>query len=65
MKIRICHFGSSVCLLILALLFLVSPPFAMGFLRSDPSKQNVEDVTILVYMFCYVVGAILLYSTIL
>ena len=64
MKIRISHFGSSACLLFLAILFSISPPFVMVFLQSDASKQNVEDVAIFVYIYFYVVSAFLLYSAV-
>ena len=54
MKIRISHFSSSICLLVLSVILLLSPVFMMQLIQSDPSIQNAEDTSILIHLLFHI-----------
>ena len=62
-KIRISHFTSSVCALILSLIFLLGAPMLVEAVKSDPTKSVGADVPILLYFLSYLgVGVLLCFA---
>ncbi len=59
-RIRISHFGSSICIFLLSLIYLLGAPLFIEVIKSDVTKPNVSDVIIPLYLLFYFGGVVFL-----